>query len=386
MRVALVHDWLTGMRGGERVLEVLAELFPEAPIYTLLHIPGSVSDIIERHEIRVSFLQHYPFIKKRYPLYLPLFPVAIEDFDLQEFDLVVSSSHCVAKGVIPHPGALHISYLHTPMRYVWDMYETYFSAVRVGKLPHRLISAAATWLRQWDVSSCSRVDHFIANSAYVQKRIKRYYNRDATVIHPPVDASRFIFSERDEGYYLVVSALVPYKRIDLAVEAFNKLRKRLVIVGDGQEFRSLKRIAGPTIEFAGWQPETSLPQYYANCRALVFPAKEDFGIVPLEAMASGKPVIAYGAGGALETVVAEGEIRTGVFFQEQSVDSLVAAVQKFETMEFNPELIREHALKFDKPIFARRLMAFIDQAVNEWTKKTVLGTGRPQHREGGMED
>ena len=364
MRAALVHDWLTGMRGGEKVLEVLAELFPDAPIFTLLHVPGSTSPTIERHEIRTSFIQNAPLATKHYRQYLPLFPAAIEDLNIQDFELIISSSHCVAKGIIPGPDAFHVAYLHTPMRYVWDMFEDYFSVRHVGKLKHRLISYAASYLRQWDFASSPRVDRFVANSAYVRSRIRRYYNRDATVIHPPVDISQFPLSEKEDGYYLVVSALVPYKRVDLAVEAFNAMKKHLVVVGHGPELARLKKMAGPTIEFVGWQVDTNLSGYYARCRALIFPAREDFGIVPLEAMATGKPVVAYGAGGALETVIGEGENRTGVFFDEQTVPSLVAAVNELERTEFCPARIRDHACAFDRPVFKERIMQFISDAVD----------------------
>lgn len=367
MRVALVHDWLTGMRGGEKVLEVFCELFPEADLYTLLHIPGSVSKTIENRKIYTSFVQGMPFAAKRYRMMLPLFPMAIEGFDLSGYDLVLSSSHCVAKGVIPPPGALHISYVHTPMRYVWDMYYEYFGT---KGFKGKVIGAFAHYLRIWDVSSSCRVDHYIANSAHVAKRIKKYYRRDSTVIHPPVDCSRFSVGAGPEDYYLVVSAFAPYKKIDIAIEAFNRTGLKLKIIGSGQDEARLKKIAGPNIEFLGWKSDSEIAEYYGKCRALIFPGEEDFGIVPLEAMASGRPVIAYGKGGALETIVPVGskaKSPTGIFFDEQTCAALEEAVKSFEkNIEvFNPSAIREHALGFDRPVFKKKISEYIFSKLNE---------------------
>ncbi|MEX2088527.1 MAG: glycosyltransferase, partial [Bacteroidota bacterium] len=304
--IAIVHDWLTGMRGGEKVLEVLCELHPGADLFTLLHNPGTVSPAIERMSIRTSFVNSLPFKENGYRRYLPLFPRAIESFDFSPYDLILSTSHCVAKGAVPRAGALHICYCHTPMRYVWEMYDDYFGKGRAGVLTRAAMKFFAPRLRQWDVRSSDRVHFYVANSQNVARRIHRHYGRAADVIHPPVDTSLFRSSERDEGYYLIVSALVPYKRVDLAVRVFNILGERLLVVGKGPELETLKAMASKRIEFLGWQPDSELAGLYAGCRALVFPGVEDFGIVPLEAMASGKPVIAFGRGGALETVVAEG--------------------------------------------------------------------------------
>jgi glycosyltransferase involved in cell wall biosynthesis len=355
-RVALVHDWLTGMRGGEKCLEVLCELFPTATLFTLLHNPGSVSPTIERLSVRTSFVQHLPFAASKYRHYLPLFPRAAERFDLSEFDLVVSSSHCVAKSVVPHARALHICYCHTPMRYVWDLFDEYFAVERVGRLKHALLRRIAARLRRWDARTAERVHHFVANSQHVRRRIHRHYGRDADVIHPPVDTDRFTLSERNDGYFLMVSALVPYKRAELAVETFNRLGARLLIVGSGPEEKRLKDRARLNIEFIGWQPDDKLRSYYAGCRALIFPGEEDFGIVPVEAMASGKPVIAFGRGGALETVVPG---VTGSLFPEQTVSSLTAAVRAFDEARFSPQRIRAHALVFDREVYRRRMSAFI---------------------------
>lgn len=367
MKVALVHDWLTGMRGGEKVLEVFCELFPEADLYTLLHIPGSVSAGIEKRRIRTSFVQKLPLARKRYRMMLPLFPMAIEGFDLSGYDLVLSSSHCVAKGVIPPPGALHISYLHTPMRYVWDMYYEYFGT---KGFKGKAIGAFAHYLRIWDVSSSCRVDHYIANSAHVAKRIKKYYRRDSAVIHPPVDCSRFSVGTGPEDYYLIVSAFAPYKKIDMAIEAFNRTGLKLKIIGTGQDESKLKKIAGPNIEFLGWKTDSEIAGYYGKCRALIFPGEEDFGIVPLEAMASGRPVVAYGKGGALETIVPVGgkaKSPTGMFFQEQTSAALEEAVRSFEKniKAFDPSAIREHALGFDRPVFKEKISEYIFSKLND---------------------
>ncbi len=261
MRVALVHDWLTGMRGGEKCLEVLCELYPDADLFTLLHDKGSVSAVIEQRKIRTSFLQHLPFSSTKYRSYLPLFPRAIESFDLRDYDLILSSSHCVAKGAVPRRDALHVCYCHTPMRYVWEMYNEYFGRGHAGLLTRMVMPSVARYLRIWDVRTSSRVHYFIANSENVRQRIRRHYNRDAEVIYPPVEVSKFPLSNEDGGYFLVVSALAPYKRIDVAIEAFNRLGKHLVIVGRGPEEKKLKAIARPNVEFTGWVKDEKLVEY-----------------------------------------------------------------------------------------------------------------------------
>jgi glycosyltransferase involved in cell wall biosynthesis len=346
------------MRGGEKVLEVFCEMFPDAPIYTLLHIKGSVSPLIERHRIETTFVQRLPKVATKYRNYLPLFPTAIETFDMGGYDLVLSSSHCVAKGIIPHAGTTHISYVHTPMRYVYEMYDQYFGPRQMGRLKRCIIPFFANYLRLWDAATSGRVDHYIANSENVRRRIQRHYRRDATVIWAPVDTQRLSLSEKPGDYYLVVSALVPYKRVDLAVAAAARLSRRLVIVGTGPERAGLERLAGPNVQFLGWQSDDQVRDWYAGCRALLFPGEEDFGIVPLEAQACGKPVIAFGRGGALETV-RDGE--TGIFFAEQTVDSLAGAMKRLEEEggRFVPARIRDHAMKFDRAEFRRRMAGFI---------------------------
>lgn len=361
MNVALVHDWLTGMRGGEKVLEVLCELHPNATLFTLLHNRGAMSPTIERMNIRTSFIDRLPLKTEKYRNYLPLFPRAVESLDLSPYDLILSTSHCVAKGAIPKRGALHICYCHTPMRYVWEMYDEYFGKGRAGLPARAAMSFFAPRLRRWDVASSDRVHHFIANSRNVGQRIQRYYQRSADVIHAPVDTSLFTLSERDDGYYLIVSALVPYKRIDLAIEVFSRLGERLLIVGKGPDLQKLKALASSNIEFLGWQSDVELAKLYAGCRALIFPGIEDFGIVPLEAMASGKPVIAFGQGGALETVVEHAEHSTGVFFYEHTIEALTDALRKSQRFRFDPRVIRVHAEQFDRSKFKMRLQQYIQE-------------------------
>ena len=266
MKIAIVHDWLTGMRGGERVLEVFCELFPQAHLYTLLHIPGSVSPLIERMPIKTSFIQNLPFSKGGYRKYLPLFPLAVESFDLKGYDFILSCSHCVAKGIIPPPDALHISYVLTPMRYAWDMYSDYFGGTR-----NRWIPFFMHYLRMWDVTSSQRVDHFLCVSKHVKNRIKNFYRREAEVIHPPVDTRRFTIQDRRGDFFLIVSALTPYKRIDLAIEAFNQLGYPLRIIGSGPDEKRLRSMARSNVAFLGWQPDDVVADFYSKCRALIFP-------------------------------------------------------------------------------------------------------------------
>ncbi len=357
------------MRGGEKVLEALCEVFPRADIFTLLHSPGSVSRAIESRRIRTSFIQGLPAAQRLYRSYLPLFPMAIEALDLSGYDLVISSSHCAAKGVIPPPEALHISYIHTPMRYVWDMYREYFGGARGLKAV--TIGLFAHYLRLWDSASSSRVDHFIANSAHVARRVEKFYRRGSTVIHPPVDCSAFpVLESPSRDYYLIVSAFAPYKKLELAISAFDRLGRRLVLAGSGPEEKRLKSIAGPNVEFPGWKSRNELASLYGNCRALIFPGEEDFGIVPLEAASSGRPVIAFGKGGALETIIplsSKGASPTGVFFSEQTPGALASAIRLFEDNEnrFDPAAIRAHALRFDREIFKEKVGGFITDRYNE---------------------
>jgi glycosyltransferase involved in cell wall biosynthesis len=368
MRIALVQDWLTGMRGGEKILEVLCELFSDATIFTLLHNEGAMSLTIERMKIKTSFIQHLPMKATKYRHYLPLMPLAIGSLDFSGYDLIISTSAAVAKGAIPKHGAKHICYCNSPMRYVWDQYEEYFGKGRAGFVTRSVMALVAPYLRRWDVRTCNRVHYFIANSHNVVERISRIYHRTSDVIYPPVSTDQFTVSEKDDGYYLIVSALVPYKRVDLAIEAFNKYGKKLLVVGSGPDREKLEKIANKNIEFLGWQSGESLAKLYAGCRALIFPGVEDFGIVPLEAMASGKPVVAFGEGGALETVVADGVSPTGVFFDDPTVEALICAVESLSKLKFDPYTIRRHAEKFDRTIFKKQMMEYVERRFQESMK------------------
>ena len=319
MKVAIVHYWLVAMRGGEKVLAGLLNLFPNADLFTHVYDKQAVSDQISRRPVSTTFIQHLPFSKRIYQNYLPLMPIALEQLDLRSYDLVISSESGPAKGVLTYPGCLHICYCHTPMRYLWDMYHDYkkFS----GPLKRLAMIPLIHYLRLWDTASAQRVDRFVANSKHVAKRIEKIYRRDASIIHPPLNVQDFFVSEEPDDFYLMVGQLVGYKRADLAIRAFNRMKKRLIVIGQGEQFKMLKKIAGPGIELMGLQPFSVVREHYSKCRALIFPGEEDFGIVPVEAMASGRPVIAYGRGGALETVV-EGE--TGIFFNNQSEEDLIA--------------------------------------------------------------
>ena len=373
-RVALVHDWLTGMRGGERCLEVLCELFPDAPLFTLLHVPGTVSPAIERRRIVTSFVQRMPQAAARYRYYLPVFPLAISRFDLSGYDLVVSMSHCVAKGGRVAPGALHLCYCFSPMRYLWDLSSDYFGPGH-GLAARTLGPPLAAALRHWDRQTTG-VSRFVAISHHIADRIQRAYDRSSDVIYPPVDVQRFEVSDTVDDYYLVVGALVPYKRIDLAVAAANRLGRRLVIVGTGPEEARLRALAGPTVSFLGWRPDAEIAQLYARCRALIFPAVEDFGITPLEAAAAGRPTVALARGGALETMVgldAADVAPTAVFFPEQSVDALVEAMARFERAadRFDGKALRARAETFDRAVFKQKLGAYIGARWREFRARPV---------------
>ena len=357
MKFAIVHDWLTNMGGAEQVIINLKEIYNDAPIYTTFYNPDNLDDKLKNLDVRTSFLQKKKMITN-HKKYFPLMPLAFENFNLNEYDVVMSVSTCCAKGVITKPGSVHICYCNTPMRYAWEKKEDYIEGA--GKLKRRLIKLLLHYMRIWDYSSSARVDYFIANSTEVQKRIKKHYKRDSIVINPPVRCNLFNISNVDKDYYLVLSRLVGYKRFDLAVEACSQLGKKLIVIGDGPEKEKLMQLANENVEFLGKQHDDVVKKYMSECKALLFPGEEDFGIVPVEAQASGRPVIAYGKGGVLDSVI---DGKTGVFFKEQTVDSLKDAILKFENMKFNKEEIRQHSLKFDESVFQKKIKEYVEECV-----------------------
>ena len=350
------------MRGGEKVVEALCELFPDADIFTHVYKPSAISETIKKHPIRTTFIQKLPGAIRHYQSYLPLMPIALEQLNLKNYDLVISSESGPAKGLVIPPEALHVCYCHTPMRYVWPMYHDYQETV--GWLKRIFMPIVVHYLRMWDLTSASRVDQFVANSAHVARRIMRYYRRESEVIHPPVDTHAFTPSDIRGDFYLMVGQLVPYKRVEVAVEAFNRLGKRLIIIGHGNQLKRLRKAAGHNITILGRKPFSVLRDHYARCRALIFPGEEDFGIVPVEAMASGRPVIAFKGGGALETVV---DGVTGLFFDEQTPESLVEAVERFERMEakFSSTRIVNHAEQFNRQKFKEGMRRAIEPLIQE---------------------
>lgn len=362
MKVALVHDWLTGMRGGEKCLEAACELFPEADIFTLIHHRGAVSAAIEGHRITTSFLQRLPEVHRYYRYLLPFFPAAVERFDLRGYDLVLSLSHAVAKGAIPPARAEHVCYCFSPMRYVWDLYGDYFG--RTPKPLEMVISAVASRLRTWDVAATARVDRIASISHHIAQRVTRYYRRESTVIYPPVEDAYFEHElPRGTGtYLLVVSSLVPYKRIDVAIEASRRSGEALWIVGSGPEERRLRAMAPPQVRFLGWQPSEALPAIYRGARALVFPGIEDFGIAPVECQAMGRPVVGLRAGGLCETVLPVGGASepTGVLYADATVEGLLDGLRVLGEHEsdFAPERLRAHASRFRRDRFLRELRQF----------------------------
>ena len=363
-KVALVHDWLNGMRGGEKCLEVLCELFPEADLYTLIHEKGSLSAKIESMSIRTSFVQSMPFGLKKYRHYLPLFPFAIEQFDFSGYDLIVSSSHCVAKGVRHDDSVFHISYVHAPMRYVWDQFDTYFRQPRTS-WPVRIgAELMRPYLQRWDHNTAKRVDTFLCNSHHIRRKILDYYNRESQVVYPPVELSHFRPGGAKENFYLVVGAFAPNKSVDLAVEAFNRLKLPLKIVGSGQDEEYCRSIAGDSIEFLGALSSEKLLELYQQARALVFPGVDDFGITALEAQSCNTPVIAFASGGAMETVTEQ----TGLFFAEQKVEALCEAVEKMERTWKNyvSEAFRKQTSRFGREQFKKQMAHAIEYGYRQW--------------------
>jgi glycosyltransferase involved in cell wall biosynthesis len=386
-RVAIVHDWLVSMRGAERLLECLCRLYPQATIYTLCCDRAQISPMLRQMDIRTSFidrLSRLPGAGGRFRALLPLFPLAVESFDLGGYDLVISTTHCVAKGVIPDPTALHISYVHAPMRYIWDERQAYQARAPIGAVGRAALTLSAHYLRMWDVTATARADLLVANSGYTRRKLNRYYGRDAVVLHPPVQMQRFGGSapasaagsaDAEGSYDLVVSALVPYKRVELAVRAYARNGLSLVVVGEGPDRDRLAALAPANVELRGKVSDDELVQLYRGCRALVHPALDDFGIAPLEAMAAGKPVVAFKGGGACETVI-EGE--TGVFFDEPTDASLAAAVEALGRRRFEPRRLAEHAATFDEAHFERRFAALVNEAWEQHQQRPSIqsSTGR----------
>jgi glycosyltransferase involved in cell wall biosynthesis len=370
LRVAITTDWLNSFGGAERVLIELHRMFPEAPIYTTVHDPNGLPHSMRGWDVRTSFLQRVPFAKRRHQAFLPLMPMAFEQFDLGEYDLVLTTSSACAKGVITRPGTLNICYCYTPTRYLWDLYHEYTRE----KKGQAFIAATAHWLRMWDRMAADRVDHFIAISHEVAGRIRRHYRRDAEVVYPPVDVERIRPNGHDaEDFYLVVSRLVPYKRVDLAVEAANRQGCRLLVVGDGPERKRLEKQAGRTVRFLGRLDDAHIADLYARCRALLFPGFEDFGITPVEAQAAGRPVIAYGRGGAAETVV---DGFTGVLFEEQTVECLMRAMLRMEEVAIDPEACRGQAERFSSATFRVQLAEVIRRELEGATHRSGLALQR----------
>ena len=362
IKTALIYDWLVTIGGGEKTLEAIYECFP-APIHTLVYQEKAMAGTaIANAEIHTSFLQKIPFSTSFYRYLLPLFPSAIERFDLNHYELILSTSHAVAKGVLTHPGQLHLCYCLTPMRYAWDLAQQYLQ--NLGPMQKLLAMLTLHRLRNWDIGSLDRVDHFAAISQYIAQRIKRIYGRDAEVIYPPVEVDSIPFQETKEEFYLTASRLVPYKKIDLIVEAFSQTPERkLVVIGDGPEMAKIKKKAGKNIEILGHQSDSLVRDYMKKAKAFIFAAEEDFGIVVVEAQAAGTPVIAFGQGAALETVIDE---KTGLFFDAQTIPSLLKALSKFERMEFDPKNLRENAQKFNKERFQRELKHFVAQKLEDF--------------------
>lgn len=374
-RVAIVHYWFVSHRGGERVVEVMAEMFPHADLFALIADSESISGKLRGRSITTSFLQKWPGSRRWYKRFLPLYPLALEQFDLSGYDLVLSSESGPAKGVLTSSHTCHVCYCHSPMRYLWDFYHRYKHGATFGPWSRPFFTAASHYLRLWDAASADRVDYFVANSRNVAARIRKHYRRDSTVIYPPVNVATGYVADRTENYYLVVGQLVDYKRMDLAVAACTALGQRLHVVGEGEQYARLRKLAGPTVHFCGPLADHDLQEQYAHCRALLFPGEEDFGMVPVEALSFGRPVIAYNRGGAAETLkgLRDGasdspESCTGVFFQEQSLDSLVAAIRLFEKVEpqFRPFYIKQQAARFVPDHFRQNLRQFLEQKWQEF--------------------
>lgn len=365
-RVAIVFEWFQRFGGVERVISEMRKTFPGADLFALVHDPESLKGTpLEGVPVHTSFIQRLPFSKEKYRAYLPLMPLAVEQFDLRRYDLVLSSSHTVAKGVLTRADQLHVSYTHTPVRYAWDLYLDYLED---SGLTRGIKSAGARgllhYLRLWDVAAANRVDTYVSNSSYVARRIKKLYRRSAHTIHPPVDVENFEYDGIREDFYVTVSRLVPYKRVDMMISAFTNMAKPLIVIGDGPERARLVRVAGPTVELLGYQSDETIKDHLQRARGFIFAANEDFGIAPVEAQAAGCPVIAYGIGGALETVVGQpAPDATGVFFDKQTPEALAKAVRLFEKSDAPaPEVCRRNAERFSRERFQREFYATVEES------------------------
>jgi glycosyltransferase involved in cell wall biosynthesis len=354
-KIALVHDYFVQMGGAERVAAAMHDSFPSAPIYTTVALPHRLPKELRGADIRTSAMQRLPGMEQRFRQYFMLYPFAVERFDLSEYDLIFSSSSGYAKGVRRRENAVHVCYCHTPMRWVWR-YDDYVARESLGRVARSLLPIPVWGLKKWDLRAAQQPNYYIANSRVVAQRIKQIYGRDAFVIPPPIDVDRFQMSTSVDDYYLVLSRLVPYKRIDLAIEACNRLGRRLVIIGDGPDRQRLETLAGPKTEFLGRQTDSVVGRYASRCRALLFPGEEDFGMVPLEVNAAGRPVIAFRGGGALETIV---EGVTGLLFNQSTSAALIEAIEAFESRSWNQQTMRRHAEKFDRSVFAFRVLQFL---------------------------
>ncbi len=356
-RIALVHDYFIQMGGAERVAEAFHQIFPASPLYTTVALPHRLTPGLRNAAIHTSFMQRMPAIENNFRQYFLLYPWAVESLDLSAYDLILSSSSGYGKGVHRGKNAIHVRYCHTPMRWVWR-YDDYAAREGFGAFSRVALPAMLSGLRWWDRRASRQPDYYIANSTFVANRIREVYHREAVVIPPPIEVDRFQPSRELDDYFLVLSRLVPYKRIDLAVQACTKMNKELIVIGDGPDRQRLEKMAGKTVQFLGRQPDAVVNRYASRCRALLFPGEEDFGMVPLEINAAGRPVIAYRAGGALETVV---EGFTGLFFDQATSEALATALEAFEQYEWEPRWLRHHAEKFSYPVFANRLLAYLAQ-------------------------
>ena len=373
MKKALVHDWFSVYAGAEKCVESFTNIWDDFDIYSLIDFLDDEDRkiILKGKRANTTFVQNLPKAKTKYRNYLPLFPLAIEQFDLSEYDVILSSSHAVAKGILTHSNQLHISYVHTPIRYAWDLYHQYLKESGLDKgFKGTLAKYFLHKIRMWDMSTVNRVDHYIANSNYIARRIKKVYGEDSTVIYPPVDVEKFELCEEKEEYYFTMSRMVPYKKIDLIVETFSKTNKKLIVAGTGPDMEKIKSFAGDNVEFVGFVSDEEAIKYMQKAKAFVFAAEEDFGIVPVEAQACGTPVVCLGKGGTKETVI---DGKTGVHFQEQTVDSLLQALEKIEQNydTFEPEIIREHALKFSKERFEKEIEEFVNEKYEIFKKERL---------------